>query len=261
MSNNPPPVIMSDLAIAHPKAAGHPIIKGVNWRVESGDVWVIAGLQSSGKSRLLESIAGLHPVLSGRIEVYGHDLSSETGDKLIPIRQRVGVVFEGTGRLFPNLTVFENIALPWCYHHNALPEEAISELQPLITALGIERVCPLLPARLSLGWAHRVALARAIVMKPDLILMDNPLSGLDPAQERWWRALLEQFMEGHPWFDGRPLTLIIASDELRIMLNVGRQFAMIHDGGMHILGGREELNTERHPMLRELLHDSMASTH
>jgi len=112
----PPQIEMIDLAAAHEQAPGVPAIEGVNWRVGAGEFWVVGGLHSSGKSVLLTAAAGINRPLRGKLQLFGGDPTTLDEEEAFRRLLRVGLVFEGDGRLFTHMTVAENIALPLLYH-------------------------------------------------------------------------------------------------------------------------------------------------
>lgn len=247
---------MADAAIANPRNLELPLLEPVDWRVAPGECWVVAGLQGSGKTTLLETAAGLHQVARGTLRLFGEPVPLESGEALTALRRRIGIVFEGNGRLFPSLTVLENVMLPLRYHHDLSVAQAGAELVPLVAALHVERLSNFQPGKLTRAWSRRVALARALALRPEVLLLDNPLEGLDATHLRWWRGFLEELRAGHPWFGGRPLTLLIATDELRPLLQVGQCFALAGEGRWRILGDRAAVLASTDPAVRELLGES-----
>jgi phospholipid/cholesterol/gamma-HCH transport system ATP-binding protein len=248
-----PVIEMSRVAMAHPRTPHICQFELVDWRVAAGECWVVAGQEGSGKTTFIETAAGLNPVLAGELRLFGQTLPRGAGDAMTKLRQRVGVLFAGSGRLFPSLTVLENIALPLRYHRNLTAAEAAAELAPLLEAMRLDRLANQQPTRISRAWARRAGLARALAMRPELLLLDNPLEALDPANSRWWRGFLGELAAGHAWLDRRPATLLIATDELRPLLNLGRKFALAHEGRWRILGDREAVLTSPEPPVREML--------
>jgi ABC-type transporter Mla maintaining outer membrane lipid asymmetry ATPase subunit MlaF len=97
-------------------------------------------------------------------------------------------------------------------------------------------------------------MARAMVLRPELLLIDNPFSGLDPAHNRWWREFMEALISGHPWFSNEPVTVVIASDELQPVLSIGNQFVLIQDGHWEILGDRQAIESDHSTLIQDLLH-------
>ena len=246
---------LHDVSVAHPQDPGRALLRGVNWKVGAGECWVVTGLHGSGKTALLETVAGLHGVMGGELRVFGQVLAEGDSASQTALRRRCGFVFEGPGRLFPGLSVLENISLPVRYHQNLSPEEAMKSVTDLLTTLDLESVASHHPGRLSRAWARRVALARALALRPELLLLDNPLAGLDPSHVRWWRTLLGEFVAGHPLFDGVPRTILIASDELRSLLPLGRHFAVARDGHFVELGDRHAVETSADPLVQDLLNE------
>ncbi len=250
------PITMSGLSVAHPRSPGLPILQAVDWEVAAGDCWVITGLQGSGKTVLLETAAGLHPILAGELRLFGQPCMTDDTPATDALRRRFGLVFDGAGRLFPNLTVWENITLPLRYHRNLSLNDATAAVAEIFQVLELEPYAHLLPGRLSRAWSRRVALARALALKPEVLLLDNPLAGLDSVHVRWWRALLGSFLSGHPLFGGVPRTVLIACDALRPLLPLGRSFALVHNGRWVELGSRQAVLDSTDPFVRDLLNET-----
>lgn len=218
-------------------------LRSVDWRVSEGELWVVAGAQGSGKTALLETLAGLIPAAAGSVRLLGRAVHG-SGDHeavLRETRRLMGLVFDGNGRLFSGLTVGENILLPWCYHRNATTTEGIAALGPLIRHLQLESLLSRTPASVGRSWSRRVALARCLALGPRLLLLDNPLAGLDAVHLRWWRGFLAEARAGHPVLGGFPLAIIAATDAVRPYLGLDPRFALVEGGRWRILPGVESV--------------------
>jgi len=246
---------MSDVTVVHPRSPRLPLVSGINWEVFSGECWVVTGLQGSGKTALLETAAGLQPYLRGQVEVFGTPVQGAEGDELLRMRRRIGLVFDGHGRLFGSETVFENVALPLCYHGNKSLEEVFEQVNSFLKLLGLDGLANQSAGRIPRPWAHRVALARALILRPELLLVDNPLTAMDATHVRWWKMFLVRLLEGHPALGRKPITLVLATDEPRPLLGIGQKFAVTHGGKWRCLGTRTEFEQCDDPELRELLAD------
>lgn len=248
-----PLIEMRDATLASVQDSNHVMLRGVNWKVESGDVWVVGGLPNSGKSDLLAAAAGLVRPIAGQVRLFGRNTAEHAGDALLPERLRIGLVFGDGGRLFGSLSVVENIALPIRYHKNASLDMVLPDVEEVMQMTGIESMALQTANELNRGWRQRVSLARALMMRPDVLLFDNPLNGLDPQQTRWWLDFLVQLTSGHPWFSHRPATLVLAADNLQPWLHCGTQFAILHQAQWLPMGGREAVISSKEPLWADLL--------
>lgn len=167
---------VSDLRFAR---AGRAVFDGLNLSVERGSVTAIMGPSGTGKTTLLRMITGQLRPESGRVMVQGHDVSALSRAALFRLRRSMGMLFQN-GALLTDYSVFENVAFP-LREHTRLPERLIRSIVLMkLQAVGLRGAARLMPSQLSGGMARRIALARAMVMDPDLILYDEPFSGLDP---------------------------------------------------------------------------------
>lgn len=226
-------------------------VEQVDWTVQAGDFWVLAGLQGSGKSDFLMMTGGLMPPLGGTYRLFGEDMPIFEESRL-RTRLRLGLVFEG-GRLFNHLTVWENIALPLRYHRNLSTADAWAQVQPWLEGLELGPWADSTPGALGRNWQKRVGLARALILKPELLLVDDPLGGLDLRHSHWWLDFLSELSAGHELLERRPLTLVVTSADLQPWKGRARQFAILKDKRLTVLGTWGQLEGASDELLREVL--------
>src|SRR5579871_4085197 len=167
------------VADLHYAIGGRAIFAGLSLQVRRGAITAVMGPSGTGKTTLLRLIMGWTRPDRGELTVFGESVSSLSRERLYALRQRIGLLFQN-GALLSDLTVFENVAFP-VREHADLPEPVLRELVLMkLQAVGLRGAAQLMPAELSGGMARRVALARAIVRDPMLILYDEPFVGLDP---------------------------------------------------------------------------------
>lgn len=185
-----------------------------------GKISVVLGGSGSGKSTILRLLSGLIRPLSGRIVVDGEDICALPEREMRRVRQKIGMLFQG-GALLDSLTVFENLALPLREHGRPSAAEIREEIDDRLAAVGLSDIDSLLPNQLSGGMRKRVALARAIIMKPMILLCDEPFSGLDPITTRRVEALLVDINER------RGITIVVVSHHIASTMRMAAKAAIL----------------------------------
>jgi ABC-type transporter Mla maintaining outer membrane lipid asymmetry ATPase subunit MlaF len=246
-----PALEMKGVAVGALHAPERTVADGINWTVNAGDYWVVAGLHGSGKSDFLTLTAGLIAPLRGQYLFFGEEMPIFEEARLKQ-RLRLGLVFEG-GQLFNDLTVADNVALPLRYHHNLTRNAAAAQVSDLLEYTGLTPWADRAPGTLGRSWQKRAGLARALALKPEVLLVDNPLGGLDLRHVRWWLDFLDQLSRGHRLLDGRPLTLVATTADLRLWKGRARQFAILQNQRLTVLGGWGQLEAAQEELVRELL--------
>lgn len=227
------------------------VLEDVNWSVAPGEFWTVAGQQHSGKSNFLMMSAGLMTPVKGGCKLFGMETRALDETKLTE-RLRVGLVFEG-GLLFNHLTVRENTALPLQYHRDLPSGAAAREVETLLEFLELTPLADITPPNISDNWRQRAALARALVLKPEVLLLDNPSSRLGARHLQWWLRFLDQLWHGHVWCGGRPMTIVVTTDDLRPWRNGNRKFAFLRDKNFFPIGSWNDVESANDPVVKELL--------
>jgi ABC-type transporter Mla maintaining outer membrane lipid asymmetry ATPase subunit MlaF len=250
-NQNIPAIEMRGVSITAMRDASFTVVEDVNWSVAAGEFWVVAGQEHSGKSDLLMLAAGLMPPVAGSYNLFGND-TKNFGEAELAERLRVGFVFQG-GQLFNQLTIAENVALPLRYQQNLTPDAAATEVNELLELMELTPLADVTPSNIAANWRQRAALARALILKPDILLLDNPLAGLGARHVHWWLRFLDQLSLGHGQFGGGPMTLVVTADDLRPWQNARRRFALLRDKKFIPLGSWNEVETANDSIVKELL--------
>jgi phospholipid/cholesterol/gamma-HCH transport system ATP-binding protein len=224
------------------------IFDGLSCRFPAGRVTVVLGGSGSGKSTLLRLVAGLERPDAGTIEVDGEGvLDLDRPEALRRHRRRIGMMFQG-GALLNSMSVFENVALPLREHADLDAAGVRAEVHRIFEAVGLEDVDELLPAQLSGGMTKRAALARALVLRPQLLLCDEPFSGLDPATVRKVEALLQELNRRFA------VTTVLTSHHVESTLRIADQIVVLVDGKA-IEGTADAIRARSEPEVREFFAD------
>ena len=219
-----------DICAVHKHYGPNHVLKGVDLRVESGQVVAIIGRSGSGKSTLLRSINGLESIDDGQIVVDDAVLKAEsaTPAQLRALRLKVGMVFQQFN-LFPHLTAGENVALSPVVVKGMKKPEAAAIARQVLAKVGLADKHDAYPDQLSGGQQQRVAIARALAMQPKVLLCDEITSALDPELVNEVLAVVKQLAaEG--------MTLIMVTHEMRFARDVGDQLVFMHQGRIHESG-------------------------
>lgn len=225
----------------------------VDWELKRGEFWIVGGLNWSGKTNWLATAAGLLKPLSGRQSIFGKDHELLNSKDLIATRMKIGFVFEHTGRLFTDLNVAENLALPLSYHRNCVAEEVLPDVLKTLEACGLAEMAVSSPNDLSRGMRRRVALARALSVEPEILMIDSPLTSMDPVQTRWWIEFLAALQTGAGFPFRCPTTFVVTVEDYRPWLAEKRRFALLQRGRLRLLGDARSVANSADAQVREMM--------
>lgn len=212
---------------------GRTILDDASCFVRPGAITCLVGESGCGKTTLLKSILGLVPFSKGRITLFGNDPAKMGERKFRELRLRLGVLFQN-GALLNSLNVFENIAMP-LEQHTSLPEPLIAEMvRARLAMLGVVHAAFQLPAELSGGMKKRVALARALMLEPELLFLDEPSAGLDPVTSSELDQLLSSLR------DSLGATMVVVTHELRSIRTIADEIIFLDSGKIVFQGSLAE---------------------
>ncbi|MCD6560768.1 MAG: ABC transporter ATP-binding protein [Desulfobacteraceae bacterium 4484_190.1] len=225
---------------------GHQVLKGVSLEIKKGEVVALIGGSGSGKSVLLKHVAGLMQPVKGRVLVDGKDMRTLKGKGLSNLRDRLAFLFQ-SGALFDSMTVFENVAFP-LKEKTGLRDKLIRErVFKELENVGLSGSGNKYPSQISGGMVKRAALARALVMDPEIMLFDEPTTGLDPVIGL---AILKLIDSCHKRLS---FTGIIVTHEIPRIFPFVDRVAMLHEGVIRSEGTPEELVSIKEPILQAFL--------
>jgi len=214
-------------------------------RFARGRITVLMGGSGTGKSTVLRMIGGLQRPDAGHVRVAGEDVGSLSEGRLQGVRRRLGMLFQD-GALLDSMTVLDNVGLPLREHRRLGEREIRDAVHERLAAVGLEGVDHLLPGELSGGMLRRVALARAIIMDPEIVLCDEPFSGLDPPNVERIEALFSELCRD------RGLTLIVTSHHMASSLRMSDRIVLLRSGTA-VTGTPGSLATSGDPEIRDFL--------
>ena len=222
------------------------VLNGVNLEVLRGETLTIVGRSGIGKSVMLKTLTGLLPVDSGHIIVDGDDVTTLGEDELRRVRRKIGMLFQSAA-LFDSMTIFENVAYPLREHTDfdeAKQLEVVRETLAMVDLPGVEDQYP---DELSGGMQKRVGLARAIVLRPPIILYDEPTTGLDPITANVISRLIKRLQKR------LDVTSIVVTHDLEHAFMVTDRIAMLHGGKIISVMRVDEFRRSRDARVREFV--------
>ncbi len=242
--NQQPPIV--DIRDVRYAVSGRVIFDGLDMAIPRGRVTAVMGPSGTGKTTLLRLITGQVRAESGAIEVAGVDMRAVKRAELYVLRRRMGMLFQN-GALLTDLSVFENVAFP-LREHTDLPERLIRELVLIkLQAVGLRGAADLFPSELSGGMSRRVALARAIVMDPEILIYDEPFVGLDPISMGVILRLIRRLN------DTLGLTSIVVSHDVQEISTVSDNVFLLSGGKVVAKGTPQELQSYPSEIVRQFV--------
>jgi phospholipid/cholesterol/gamma-HCH transport system ATP-binding protein len=222
------------------------ILRGFSIPVIKGETLVLLGKSGGGKSVFLRHLIGLMKPISGQILVEGLDITGLNERQLEPVRRKIGMVFQD-GALFDSMSVFENVAFPLRERgekDEALIASKVNETLALVNMTGHEKK---MPVNLSGGMRKRVALARAIVSPPEVILYDEPTAGLDPIVSDSINRLIRRMQRQ------LAVTSIVVTHDMVSCYHIADRVALLNEGRVHFYGTVEDLKRTTDPVVRDFV--------
>ena len=224
----------------------HHVLKGVDLGIPEGMITVILGPSGTGKSVLLKHMIGLLFPESGDVVVHGRSLSNMTLSEMLHLRRRFGIVFQD-GALFGSMNLYDNVAFP-LRQHTDLSEAEITEIvSERLADVGLAGQERRRPSELSGGMRKRAGLARALVFQPEVVLCDEPDSGLDPVRTALLSELIAKVHRHHGG------TFVVISHDVRLAKRLGDYLAILWEGRIVEAGPRDAVLASSNPFVRQFL--------
>ncbi|MEK6608218.1 MAG: ABC transporter ATP-binding protein [Myxococcota bacterium] len=226
----------------------HPVLRGVDLDIERGKINIIIGGSGQGKSVLVKHMIGLIKPDAGQILVDGEDIVPMGDFALNRVRRKMGMLFQYSA-LFDSMTVEENVSLPLLEHRKDLGRGRIREIAAeRLDVLGIQRRdLAKYPAEISGGMRKRVALARAIVLEPEILIYDEPTTGLDPIATQNVDEMIADAAQR------LGVTSVVISHDMTSTFRIGHRVSMLYDGRIVAHGTPREILDTKHPVLRQFI--------
>jgi phospholipid/cholesterol/gamma-HCH transport system ATP-binding protein len=228
------------------KIGGQEILRGLTIDVRRGETLVLLGKSGGGKSVFLRHLIGLMRPISGSIRFEGHEITNLTERQLEPVRRKIGMLFQD-GALFDSMNVFDNVAFPLRERGERNPDtirKKVAESLAMVNMTGHDHK---MPVNLSGGMRKRVALARAIISPPDVILYDEPTAGLDPIVSDSINKLIRHLQsELH-------VTSIVVTHDMISCNHIADRVALLEQGRIYFLGTTRELDVSTDPVVRDFV--------
>jgi phospholipid/cholesterol/gamma-HCH transport system ATP-binding protein len=241
---------MVKLVGLHKSFGRQKVLDGLDIEIEEGKTTVIIGRSGGGKSVLLKHIIGLLRPDRGQVLIDGVDITKLNDRELNEIRKKFGMLFQESA-LFDSMTVGENVAFPLREHTSMKEKEIRETVAERLRSVGLTGVEEKIPAELSGGMRKRVGLARAIAMRPQIVLFDEPTTGLDPVMTE---AINRLILDTQKSFN---LTCVVISHDIRSIFEIGHRIAMLYEGRIIEYGTPEELRASRNPVIVQFLAGSI----
>lgn len=223
------------------------ILSGVNLTVSQGDTLVLIGPSGGGKTVLLKTMAGIYKPLLGRVFCEGEDLETLSDERRKTLAHHLGMQFQKSA-LFDSLSVFENVAFP-LHEQGHYPSEQIHQrVKECLEAVNLTTSAHLFPHQISGGMRQRLGIARAIAMKPDIVIYDDPTAGLDPIHADKIVELILELKERNQ------STVIIVTHSMDVAYRLNGTIALVANGEVLVTGNRQATENHSDPRVQQFIH-------
>jgi phospholipid/cholesterol/gamma-HCH transport system ATP-binding protein len=223
------------------------VLRGIDLEVSQGESLVVIGGSGTGKTVLIKCIIGLVPADEGEIYVDGVEISSLNEREMNEVRKKFGMLFQG-GALFDSLSVWENVGFGLRQHKKLGDEEIRRIATEKLALLGLRNIEDIMPAELSGGMKKRVSLARAIAMEPEILLYDEPTTGIDPVMADAINELIIRMREH------LNMTSIAITHDMTSAYKIADRIAMLYQGKIVEVGSPEEIKSSVNPIVQQFIH-------
>jgi len=224
----------------------HKVLDGLSLKIDTGSTCVIIGRSGCGKSVLLKHIVGILKPDKGKILINGRDITRLSERELNSLRMKIGMVFQG-GALFDSLTVGENVGFGLIEHLQISGKELLERIEESLCLVDLCGIVNLMPSELSGGMKKRVALARALCIKPEIILYDEPTTGVDPITADSINELINEL------HDKLKVTSVVVTHDMKSAYKVADRIAMMYEGKIIAEGAPEEIQRTDHPVVHQFI--------
>jgi phospholipid/cholesterol/gamma-HCH transport system ATP-binding protein len=222
------------------------VLRGVDLAIDRGEVMFIIGTSGVGKSVTIKHLVGLLRVDDGEIWFDGDRIDTLTEREFYPIRKRVGMVFQSS-TLFDSLTLRENVALPLRKHRGMRQKQAVEEAARRLEQVHMQDFMDRYPADLSDGMRKRAAIARTLTLEPEVVLFDEPTTGLDPVSARRIDNLIRELA------DDLGVTCVVVSHDLVSIFSISDRIAFVYQGRIHSCGTATEFRQSEDPVVQQFI--------
>jgi phospholipid/cholesterol/gamma-HCH transport system ATP-binding protein len=242
-----PVVAVEDL---HKSFGSQKVLNGISLTVRRSETLAVLGRSGTGKSVLLRLIIGLEKPDSGSVRIHGQDIAGLALDQMGEVRKKMGFLFQHAA-LYDSLTIEQNVAFPLQHHRKEMSHaERSDRVKYLLAEVGMEDALTKMPSDISGGMQKRAGLARALALKPDILLLDEPTAGLDPISAAEIDDLVLKLQKEHH------MASIVVTHDLHSAKTIADRLALLNEGNVVIEGTFEELQKSDDKFVREFLRHS-----
>jgi phospholipid/cholesterol/gamma-HCH transport system ATP-binding protein len=222
------------------------VLKGLSLDIREGEILFILGTSGTGKSVLLKNIVGLLRPDEGQIWIDGQEVSKLSEEEYLPVRKKCGMVFQHPA-LFDSLTIYENVAFGLRRHYELAEPEIAEKVKKALSLVHLQGVEQKMPAQISYGMQKRVSLARTVALEPQILLFDEPTTGLDPITTNAVNQLILDLSRS------LKTTSLVVSHDMQCALSIADRIVVLDQGNIVALGTPAEMKNSSVPLVKDFM--------